>query len=100
MDNIADYKRTWYSETGNLSYYSENLPKDEKTSVEKKGFYIGRYETGDKDSTESKEIRTSEATASNTTVVKAGQAPYNWILRAQAQSFWQQDFAQNKITQM
>ena len=69
---IADYKRTAYStnvateETDTATnsikiiysssdsyYFTEALPEDEKTSVETyKGFYIGRYEAGDKDSTE------------------------------------------------
>ena len=42
---IADYKRTWYTGDGSFSDYSEALPEDEKTSLERyKGFYIGRYE--------------------------------------------------------
>ncbi len=50
---IADYKRTWYNGYNSFSSYSETLPDDEKTSVETyKGFYIGRYEAGDKESTE------------------------------------------------
>ncbi len=54
VENIADYKRTVYA--GNsLSGYSETLADDEKTSVEtNKGFYIGRYEAGDQESTNSK----------------------------------------------
>ena len=63
---LADYKRTAYStnieteETDNTTnsvkikydsiddhYFTEALPEDEKTSVERyKGFYIGRYEAG------------------------------------------------------
>ena len=41
---LADYKRTWYTGFESFSGYSEALPEDEKTSVERyKGFYIGRY---------------------------------------------------------
>ena len=106
VDSIADYKRTAYSKqvsTGTTDtttnseqikvsssssyYYTEALPEDEKTSVEKnKGYYIGRYEAGDKESTEAKALRANGASTSNTITVKAGQAPYNWISRAQAKS--------------
>ena len=106
VENIADYKRTAYSfqvDTGTIDsstnstkinysssvsdYYTEAMPSDEKTSVEKnKGYYIGRYEAGDQESTTSKKLRTSSSSKSNTITVKAGQAPYNWISRAQAKS--------------
>ena len=98
VDSIADYKRTAYSTkvaTGTIDsttnseqikysnssyYFTEALPADEKTSVEtNKGFYIGRYEAGDKESTNSKTLRASGASTSNTITVKAGQAPYNYI---------------------
>lgn len=86
VDNIADYKRTAYA--GNsLSGYSENLPEDEKTSVEtNKGYYIGRYEAGDQESTEAKTLREDGASTSNTITVKAGQAPYTYVTRTQAKS--------------
>ena len=106
VDNIADYKRTAYSPnvaTGTIDsttnseqikvngqyiyYFKEALPADEKTSVEtNKGFYIGRYEAGDQESTTSKKLRASGASTSNTITVKAGQAPYNYVTRTQAQS--------------
>ncbi len=99
VDNIADYKRIAYSTnvaTGTTDsttkseqikysssssyYFTEALPEDEKTSVEaKKGYYIGRYEAGDQESTNSKKLRASGASTSNTITVKAGQAPYNYI---------------------
>ena len=79
VDNIADYKRTAYAGVS-LSGFLETLPEDEKTSVEtNKGYYIGRYEAGDKESTEAKTLRKYGATGSNTVAVKAGQAPYNYI---------------------
>ena len=101
MENIADYKRTAYaknfdtgtidtstnstkinvnSSSGPTFYFTEALPDDEKTSVEKnKGYYIGRYEAGDKESTEAKTLRSSGASTSNTITIKANQAPYNRI---------------------
>ena len=82
--NIADYKRTWYTEYDSFSSYSEALPEDEKTSVERyKGFYIGRYEAGDKESTKSKTLRSSND-LTKTVTIKANQAPYNYVTRTQA----------------
>ena len=84
---LADYKRTWYTGVSTLSKYSEALPEDEKTSVERyKGFYIGRYEAGDKDSTEAStpDLRTWSSSTSNKISIKANQAPYNYVTRTQA----------------
>ena len=106
VENIADYKRTAYStqfasgttdtatnseqikySRSDSNYFKEALPADEKTSVEtNKGFYIGRYEAGDQESTNSKKLRASGASTSNTITVKAGQAPYNYVTRTQAKS--------------
>ena len=81
---IADYKRTWYTGYGSFSEYSEALPEDEKTSVERyKGFYIGRYEAGDKENTEAKTLRSSND-VTKTVTIKANQAPYNYVKIAQA----------------
>ena len=83
---LADYKRTWYTGDGTLSNYSEALPEDEKTSVERyKGFYIGRYEAGDKESTVAKTLRSSND-VTKTVTIKANQAPYNYVTRTQAVS--------------
>ena len=83
---IADYKRTWYKGYGSFSEYLEALPEDEKTSVEKyKGFYIGRYEAGDKENTEAKTLRSSND-VTKTVTIKANQAPYNYVTRTQAVS--------------
>ena len=83
---IADYKRTWYTGDGSFSDYSEALPEDEKTSVERyKGFYIGRYEAGDKENTEAKTLRSSND-VTKTVTIKANQAPYNYVKMAQAVS--------------
>ena len=83
---IADYKRTWYTGWYSFSDYLEALPEDEKTSVERyKGFYIGRYEAGDKESTVAKTLRSSND-VTKTVTIKANQAPYNYVTRTQAKS--------------
>ena len=83
---LADYKRTWYTGWSPFSDYSEALPEDEKTSVERyKGFYIGRYEAGDKENTEAKTLRSSND-VTKTVTIKANQAPYNNVRRTQAVS--------------
>ena len=83
---IADYKRTWYTGWYSFSDYLEALPEDEKTSVERyKGFYIGRYEAGDKENTEAKTLRSSND-VTKTVTIKANQAPYNYVKRTQAVS--------------
>ena len=83
---LADYKRTWYTGSDSFSDYSEALPEDEKTSVERyKGFYIGRYEAGDKESTVAKTLRSSND-VTKTVTIKANQAPYNYVTRTQAVS--------------
>ena len=83
---IAEYKRTWYNGMGSLSLYSETLADDEKTSVETyKGFYIGRYEVGDKENTEAKTLRSSND-VTKTVTIKANQAPYNHVTGTQAES--------------
>ncbi len=89
VTTLADYKRTWYTGYGSLSIYSESLPEDEKTSVERyKGFYIGRYEAGDKESTGTTKatFRTSSSDTSNSVTIKADQVPYNYVTRTQAVS--------------
>ena len=118
VENIADYKRTAYATqvasgttdtatnseqikySGPGSYYfKEALPADEKTSVEtNKGFYIGRYEAGDQESTNSKKLRASGASTSNTITVKAGQAPYNRVTRTQAKSLAETFSTKQKYT--
>ena len=85
---LSDYKRTAYARQI-ISTYSETLADDEKNSVERyKGFYIGRYEAGDKDSTEASTpaLRTRSSSTSNKISIKAGQAPYNYVTRTQAVS--------------
>ena len=105
---LADYKRTAYStnvateetdtatnsikinySSSNSNYFTEALPEDEKTSVERyKGFYIGRYEAGDKESTGTTKatFRTSSSDTSNSVTIKADQVPYNCVTRTKAVS--------------
>ena len=102
---IADYKRTAYStdvateETDTATnsikikyrssdnyYFTEAMPEDEKISVETyKGFYIGRYEAGDKENTEAKTLRSTND-VTKTVTIKANQAPYGYVTRTQAVS--------------
>ena len=102
---LADYKRTAYSRqvateetdtatnsikinysSSDSNYFTEALPEDEKTSVERyKGFYIGRYEAGDKESTVAKTLRSSND-VTKTVTIKANQAPYNYVTRTEAVS--------------
>ena len=102
---LADYKRTAYStdvateETDTATnsikikyrssdnyYFTEAMPEDEKISVETyKGFYIGRYEAGDKENTEAKTLRSSND-VTKTVTIKANQAPYGYVTRTQAVS--------------
>ena len=82
---LADYKRTDFH-LGTLTLYSENLATDEENSITKyKGFYIGRYEAGDKENTEAKTLRSSND-ITKTVTIKANQAPYNYVTRTQAVS--------------
>ena len=84
---LADYKRTWYTGDGSFSNYSEALPEDERASVDAyKGFYIGRYEAGDKESTGTTKatFRTDSSDTSNSVTIKADQVPYNYVTRTQA----------------
>ena len=99
VDSIADYKRVAYStniamgetdestgsekikndSSSSNAYYAEKLSNDEKVSVEKyKGYYIGRYEAGDKESTETKTMRSSRI-VNRTVTIKANQVPYNYV---------------------
>ena len=106
VENITDYKREAYTiqiATGTIDeatnseiinynsaesgYFTETLPEDEKLSVEaNKGFFIGRYEAGDRESTEAKKFREDGDSIKNAVTVKAGQIPYNLISKSDAQN--------------
>ena len=86
IDTTTNSEQIAYS-TSNSDYFTEALPEDEKASVKKnKGYYIGRYEAGDKESTEAKKLRASGASTNNTVTFKALQAPYDFVTKTQAQS--------------
>ena len=84
--DIANYKRTDFGKNDPSAYssFSETLANDEQTSVSLyHGYYIGRYEAGDKESTTNKVMRSSSI-ITNTVTVKKVQAPYNYVTRDQA----------------
>ena len=88
VDTINAYKRIGWIDVGSVPYqwYLETLEDDEKKSVDTyKGFYIGRYEAGDKESTEAKKLRGSNDVI-KTVTIKKGQAPYNYVKKTQAVS--------------
>ena len=64
------------------NYFTEALPTDEETSVNANGgYYIGRFEAGDEESTEAKTMRTG-TTEARTITIKKDQVPYNYITQA------------------
>ena len=84
-DTATNSKKIKYSSSSS-DYFTETLPEDEKVSIETyKGFYIGRYEAGDNESTEEKTLRSSND-VTKTVTIKANQAPYNYVTRTQAVS--------------
>ena len=97
------YKRTAYSTnvaTGEMDeetdsekitfidseyYFKEAMQSDEEKSINANGgYYIGRYEAGDKESTQVKSMREEGASQTNTVTIKKGQAPYNYITQSEA----------------
>ena len=82
------YKRTDFGkQKGSYSDYSETMPSDEEASVNAwGGYYIGRFEAGDKESTEAKTMRVSGASQTNTITIKKDQVPYNYITQANAKT--------------
>ena len=101
VDTIDDYKRTGYIDDSTTPYVrcSETLADDEKTSVDTyKGFYIGRYEAGDKESTEAKTLRSSND-VTKTVTIKKGQAPYNYVKQSDAVSLAEGFATQQKYSE-
>ena len=82
------YRRTDFGKQyGSYSDYSETMPSDEEASVNAwGGYYIGRFEAGDKESTDSKTMRAEGASQENTITIKKDQAPYNYITQANAKT--------------
>ena len=82
------YQRTDFGkQDGSYSDYSETMPSDEEGSVNAwGGYYIGRFEAGDKESTEAKTMRAEGANQENTITIKKDQVPYNYITQANAKT--------------
>lgn len=65
---------------GDFKNYFEDLSNDEKISVDSNGgYYIGRYECGDKVTTELNRMRINSDSQENEISIKRGQAPYDMI---------------------
>ena len=82
------YQRTDFGkQDGSYSDYSEAMPSYEEGSVNAwGGYYIGRFEAGDKESTEAKTMRAEGANQENTITIKKDQVPYNYITQANART--------------
>ena len=79
------YQRTAFLGENITTQYTETMPSDEEASVNAwGGYYIGRFEAGDKESTDTKTMRASGASQENTITIKKDQAPYNYITQANA----------------
>ena len=86
IDEVTSSNQIKYSSSSSY-YFTEAMPEDEKASIETyHGYYIGRYEAGDKESTETPTMRSSSSKTDNTVTIKKGQAPYNYVTKTQAES--------------
>ena len=80
------YQRTVFTGENITTGYTE-MPSDEEASVNAwGGYYIGRFEAGDKESTEAETMRAEGANQENTITIKKDQAPYNYITFANLKS--------------
>ena len=83
MDEETDSEKITFSNSE--YYFKEAMQSDEEKSINANGgYYIGRYEAGDKESTQVKSMREEGASQTNTVTIKKGQAPYNYITQSQA----------------
>ena len=81
------YQRTAFTGEDITTDFTETMPSDEEASVDAwGGYYIGRFEAGDKESTEEQTMRASGASQTNTVTIKIGQAPYNYITQSNAET--------------
>ncbi len=81
------YRRTVFKGEDITTDHTETMPSDEEASVNAwGGYYIGRFEAGDKESTEAKTMRAEGANQENTITIKKDQAPYNYITFANLKS--------------
>jgi len=78
IDDISLYTRTSF-DNNDISEYVDNISDEEYKSVKVNGgFYIGRYESGDKETTALKKFRNSK-TEEHTITIKKNQTPYTEI---------------------
>ena len=81
-DSRTNSEKIKHSSSSIYYYYIEALPTDEETSVNANGgYYIGRFEAGDKEATEAETMRTG-TTEARTITIKKDQVPYNYISQA------------------
>ncbi len=82
-DKTIVYQRTdWNSQVGDYSDYEDYTGMLNIMSVNTNGgYYIGRFEAGDKVSTEAKKMRVEGDSQTNEVSIKKGQTPYNYIGR-------------------
>ena len=84
-EKIINYVRIDFHLGSQFSDYIESLPADEEASVNKNGgYYIGRFESGDKEATENKTMRSEEKDA--TITIRKGQVPYNYITQQNSET--------------
>ena len=84
--NIENYVRVDFGiQAGFYSTYHEDMSDIERDSIQKYGgYYIGRYESGDLESTQRKTYRNESSNSNNTISIRSGQVPYNYVSREQA----------------
>ena len=85
----SSYSDTFYSaeqaDFTNATEYDTAKNNMLKSIYKYGGFWIGRYEVGDVDATESNTTRTNSTGTSNKAVIKANQIPYNYVSCKEAQ---------------
>ncbi len=84
---FSNWKDEWYNGCGIEEETYTNLKKQMLSSIYTNGgFYIGRYEVGDKTATEAGISRTEVSGTSGEAVIQKNMYPYNYISCSQAQS--------------
>ena len=83
-----DWDDEWYDGCGiqDQTTYTEMYNKMLSSVYTNKGFWISRYEIGDKTATDSDTTRTSSSGTSGKAVSKANMVPYNHVTCSQAQN--------------
>ena len=87
-----------YQDSNEEYYYIEQLPEDEKNSIEiHKGFYISRYEAGDLESTKNKKYREKGTGVENTVVSQKNSVPYNYVRINEAKKLAEEMYKSNNF---